>query len=77
MTSGSSYTPTSATDVPHTMDIDTGGLGAGRRGMTDMGNTDLTQYDRLQGAVSRLMLDHEAMHAAQASTVMALENLRK
>ena len=42
-----------------------------------MGNTDITQYDRLNGAVSRLMLDHEAMHAAQASTVTELEDLEK
>ena len=45
--------------------------------MTDMGNTDLTQYDRLQGAVSRLMLDHEAMNPAQESNVTALEDLVK
>ena len=59
------------------MEIDTGGLGAGRRAGAETGSTDLTQYDRLQGAVARLMLDQEAMHASQTSTAMALEDLGK
>ena len=59
------------------MEVDTGGLGAGRRGGTDTGSTELTQYDRLLGAVTRLMVDHEAMHEAQKLTAMALEDLGK
>ena len=74
---GYNHTPTPATDEPHTMEVDAGGLGAGRRAGVEMGSTDLTQYDRLQGAVARLMLDHEAMHATQTSTALALEDLGK
>ena len=62
-TNGYNHTPTPATDEPHTMKVDIGGLGAGRRAGVEIKSTDLTQYDRLPGAVARLMLDHEAMHA--------------
>ena len=59
------------------MEIDTGGLGSGRRGGIETGGTELAQYDRLKGAVARLMLDQEAVPAAQTSTAMALEDLGK
>ena len=76
-TSGYNYTAKLTTEDPHTMEVDPGGLGAGRRGGIDTGSSELTQYDRLQGAVSRLMLDHKAMHAAQTLTAMAPEALWK
>ena len=59
------------------MKVDTGRLGAGRRAGVEPVSTELTQYDRLQGAVARLLLDHEALHANQTSTAMALEDLGK
>ena len=43
----------------------------------ETGGSELTQYDRLQVAVVRLMLDQDAMNAAQTLTAMVLEDLRK
>ena len=59
------------------MEIDIGGLGARQSGGIETGGTELTQYDKLQGAVACPMLDQEAMHAAQTSTAMVLEDLGK
>ena len=42
-----------------------------------MGSTELTQYDKLHGVVSKLMMEHEGLHKTQISTTLALEDLGK
>ena len=50
---------------------------AGRRTGLDTGRTELTQYHKRKGAVARLMMDQEAMHAAPTLTAMTLEDMGK
>ena len=71
-----SYIPSPPTGDANMMEIDTGGLGAIRRNSTkDTG--EITQYDKLNSVISRLLMDHEALHTTQISTTMALEDLGK
>ena len=58
------------------MEIDTGGLGASRRS-EQIKPSEITQYDKLNSVISRLLMDHEALHISQISTTMALEDLGK
>ena len=56
--------------------ISTGGLGASRRSdQTTPGK--ITQYDKLNSVISRLLMDHEARHTSQISTRMTLKDLGK
>ena len=42
-----------------------------------MGSTELTQYDKLHGVVSKLMMEHEGLNKTQISTTLALEDIGK
>ena len=56
------------------MEVDTGGMGAGRCNMNrDAGES--TQHDRLNCVISKLLMDHEALHATQTSATMTIEDI--
>ena len=75
-TTPASYIPSPISGDANMMEIDTGGLGASRRNTTkDTG--EITQYDKLNSVISRLLMDHEALHTTQISATMALEDLGK
>ena len=75
---GTGHTPSLSDAEENTiMEIDTGGLGASRGRGPDKGSTDLTQYDKLHGVVSKLIMEHEGLHRTQISTTLALEDLGK